>query len=370
MKNIYRIVATGGPCAGKTTAFARVEPELSALGFKVFIAPESFTLLYGCGIKLREYRNVEFQDMLFQTQLHMENLLNEAAEKCEEENVLIIYDRGLLDGFAYTAPDDIAEILRRNGQTINSLMNRYDAVIHLITAADGAKEAYLANMKSNKARYETVEEAIATDRALMKVWTGHPHLRIVDNSTDFSKKITRFIAEICAVIGKPAPLEIEKKFLIKRPDIDELAKFVNLSKSEIIQTYLCDDGSGYERRLRMRGIDGDYTFFYTEKRTILKGVRIENERKISAKEYFDLLIQSDCRKRQIQKTRYCFIHDNLYFELDIYPFWEGVAILEIELTSEASKFRIPDFINVLQDVTNDIHYSNYRLASVIPDENL
>ncbi len=368
MKQIYRIVSTGGPCAGKTTAFARIEPELTALGFKVFIGTEIFTLLYNSGVKLREYPNVDFQDMLFRTQLNMENILNEAAEQCEEENVVIIYDRGLLDGLAYSTPDEVEEILRRNNLSINALMSRYDAVIHLITAADGAENAYIANMKSNKARYENVEEAITADRALQRVWTGHPHLRIVDNSTDFSTKITRYIAEVCAVLGKPAPLEIEKKFLIKKPDLEALYKIVNLSHTEIVQTYLCDDGSGFERRLRMRGTYGDYSFYYTEKKPVSSGVRVEQERKISEKEYFNYLIQTDCRKRQIRKTRYCFIYDNLYFEMDVYPFWDMTAILEVELSSEASKFKIPEFIHVLQDVTNDVRYSNYRLASYIPEE--
>ena len=49
--------------------------------------------------------------------------------------------------------------------------------------ADGAEEAYIANKKNNVARYESVEEAITADRALKRAWTGHPHLRIIDNST-------------------------------------------------------------------------------------------------------------------------------------------------------------------------------------------
>jgi CYTH domain-containing protein len=236
----------------------------------------------------------------------------------------------------------------------------------MVTAADGAEEAYLANMKSNVARYENLDEARATDKALKNVWTGHPHLRIVDNSTEFSEKITRVMTEICAVIGKPAPLEIERKILIKQPDIKEIAKYVKLSMTQIVQTYLCDDGSGVERRIRMRGLPGDYTFFYTEKKTVSPGVRIETERKISEREYFDYLFQSDCEKRQIKKTRFCFIYKNLYYELDIYPFWKDLAILEIELSSEASKFTIPEFITPIREVTDDSAYSNYHLASELP----
>ncbi|MBR3888640.1 MAG: AAA family ATPase [Clostridia bacterium] len=367
VKNIHRIVLTGGPCAGKTTAFARIETELTNLGYKVFVMPETFTEMYGGGIKLLEYPNVEFQDMLFRLQRAKEHIYDEAAEKCETENVVILYDRGLVDALAYTSPEDTEEILRRNKVTINTLMNMYDAVIHMVTAADGAAEAYIANKENNPARYESVEDAIKVDHALKNAWTGHPHLRIVDNSTDFANKINRMMAEIFAVLGEPVPLEIEKKFLIKAPVLANLSQHINFSEQQIIQTYLCDNGNGIERRIRMRGTEGDYTFFYTEKKFIRPGVRVETERKISEREYINYLMQTDCQKRQIRKTRYCFIYNNLYYELDVYPFWEDKAILEIELSSEASNFEIPDFISPIKDVTDNPAYSNYMLASKIPD---
>lgn len=367
MKNIHRIVLTGGPCAGKTTAFARIETELTNLGYKVFVMPETFTEMYGGGIKLLEYPNVEFQDMLFRLQSAKEHIYDEAAEKCVEENVVILYDRGLVDALAYTSPEDSAEILRRNKVTLNTLMNMYDAVIHMVTAADGAVEAYLANKENNPARYESVEEAVAADHALKNAWTGHPHLRVVDNSTDFANKINRMMAEIFAILGEPVPLEIEKKFLIKAPNLAILSCHTNVSEQQIIQTYLCDNGNGVERRIRMRGTEGDYTFFYTEKKYIRPGVRVETERKISEREYINYLMQTDCQKRQIRKTRYCFIYNNLYYELDVYPFWDDKAILEIELSSEASTFEIPDFISPISDVTDNPAYSNYMLASKIPD---
>ena len=367
MKNIHRIVLTGGPCAGKTTAFARIETELTNLGYKVFVMPETFTELYGGGIKLFEYPAVEFQDMLFRLQAAKEHIYDEAAEKCEEENVVILYDRGLIDALAYMVPEDAREILRRNNVSINTLMNMYDAVIHMVTAADGAADAYLANKASNAARYENVDEAIAADRALQRCWTGHPHLRVVDNSTDFASKINRMMAEIFSILGEPTPLEIEKKFLIRMPDISEISKLVNISEQQIIQTYLCDNGNGVERRIRMRGVEGDYTFFYTEKKYLRPGVRVETERRISEREYINYLMQTDCQKRQIRKTRYCFIYNNLYYELDVYPFWEHKAILEIELSSESSNFEIPDFISEICDITDNPAYSNYMLASRIPD---
>ena len=44
MKDIKRIVLTGGPCAGKTTALVRIIEHFSNLGFKVFTVPEVPTM--------------------------------------------------------------------------------------------------------------------------------------------------------------------------------------------------------------------------------------------------------------------------------------------------------------------------------------
>ena len=44
-KEIYKIVITGGPCAGKSTALARIEEEMSKLGYKVIYVNEVATEL-------------------------------------------------------------------------------------------------------------------------------------------------------------------------------------------------------------------------------------------------------------------------------------------------------------------------------------
>lgn len=364
MKQIHRIVITGGPCAGKTTAFARIESELSEKGYKVFVVPETFTEMYSGGIKLSDYSSLQFQTMLLKMQIAKEDMYYKAAELHKNEKVIILYDRGVMDPIAYMNESIARLMLDNNGHRENILKIRYDAVIHMVTAADGAKEAFLANKANNKARYEDVEEAIAADKALIKVWTGHSHLRIVDNSTDFDNKITRVMNEIYAILGDPIPLEIERKYLIEMPDLEILKNTVNLSASNIVQTYLCEDGCGFERRIRQRGKKGDYVYYYTEKKKLDSGVRLENERLISKDEYLELLNESDFRKKQITKTRYCFVWNNMYFELDVYPAWKDWAILEVELTGEnKSEVKLPEFLHVIKEVTDDEAYSNYSLAS-------
>ena len=41
---------------------------------------------------------------------------------------------------------------------------------------------------------------------------------------------------------------------------------------------------------------------------------------------------------------------------------DDMYILEIELTNENQEVKIPDFINIIKEVTNDINYRNYVLS--------
>jgi hypothetical protein len=56
---------------------------------------------------------------------------------------------------------------------------RYEAVIHLETAANGAEKFYTG--ENNQARYESAEEARSLDRKLQDAWTGHPSFFVIDN---------------------------------------------------------------------------------------------------------------------------------------------------------------------------------------------
>ena len=43
--NVTRVLLTGGPCAGKTTALAAIKQDLTQLGYKVLVVPEAATLI-------------------------------------------------------------------------------------------------------------------------------------------------------------------------------------------------------------------------------------------------------------------------------------------------------------------------------------
>lgn len=116
---------------------------------------------------------------------------------------------------------------------------------------------------NNAARSESPEEAIVKDEKTLEAWIGHPHLRVFDNSTNFSGKINKVVEELFSILGEPVPKEIERKFLIKKPTIKEIENFGCISKSNIIQTYLIKKNENIERRVRQRGTKSDgFNFYY------------------------------------------------------------------------------------------------------------
>ena len=359
---ITKIVITGGPSAGKTTGLSWIQNEFTKLGYTVLFVPETATELisggvtpWGCG------SNLDYQKCQMRLQLEKERLFEQAAKTMKAEKVLIVCDRGTMDNRAYMNELEFSQVLNEVGSDEIQLRDSYDAVFHMVTAAKGAEKFYTT--ENNSARTETVEQAAALDDKLIAAWTGHPHLRVIDNSTNFEDKLKHLIAEIRSFLGEPEPMEIERKFLIEYPDIKWLESLPNCRKVDIIQTYLVS-GNGDELRVRQRGENGSYICFKTRKRLIDGMKRIELEERLSQEEYMRLLMEADPTKRPIRKTRYCLTWDNQYFEIDVYPFWKDRAVAEIELSDENTPIRFPKELKVIREVTDDPTYKNAALAEI------
>ena len=362
-KQVTKIVITGGPCAGKSTAIDLVQETFSKMGYSVLYIREVATELILSGLSRNTCESwYDFQLAILKLQLYKEKLYEENAQKLMKDNkVLIICDRGVMDGKAYIEDYQFARILKSLGLKEIDLRDSYDAVFHLVTAAKGAEEFY-SNI-NNKARFESVEEARVADDKTISAWSGHSHLRIIDNSTDFEGKLNRLINEIMAFVGEEKPEEIERKYLIEYPDINFLKNFKTCKRAEIVQTYLKSKNPNESVRIRQRGYKGVYSYTKTIKKDISSTTREEYETKISQAEYINLLTQADSNHRQIIKTRYSLVYKNQYFEIDIYPEWHDRAIMEIELREENQEVIIPPFIKVIKEVTDDMSYRNENLSA-------
>lgn len=359
---ISKIVITGGPCAGKSTAMSWVQNAFTQMGYTVLFVSETATELISGGVAPWTCgSNVEYQKCQLKLQIEKENIFEQAARTMSVDKVLIVCDRGTLDNKAYMDDIEFAEAIQFIGSNEVALRDNYDAVFHLVTAAKGAEEFYTT--ANNSARTETAEEAAALDDKLISAWTGHPHLRVIDNTSAFEDKMKKLVSEIASFLGEPEPYEIERKYLIEYPDIKWLESNPSCQRIEIIQTYL-NSAAGEEVRVRQRGIDGNYIYFQTIKRKVSDVKRVEIERRLSQAEYLKLLMEADTTKRQIRKTRYCLTYENQYFEIDVYPFWSDKAIAEIELSDENAAIVFPKQIKVIKEVTDDDSFKNASLAKI------
>lgn len=370
---MLKIVLTGGPCAGKTETLSKLTQILEGRGYKIITIFEAATALILNGI--RPCENIpleEFQNFVLDLQINNEDLYESAGKYYDSNKVIIFYDRGIMDSCAYIDKETVFKsLLDRRGLTFADIYSRYDAVLHLVTAADGAEKFYQWNDPSKKdvgnnaARSESPEEARIKDKKTLNSWIGHPHLRVFDNSTDFDGKVDRVIEEVFALLGEPVPQEIERKFLIKMPTPEQITKLGCISETNIIQTYLNKGENVAERRIRQRGSkQNGFSFYYTEKTDISSGVRIENERKITPDEYLQLLTEADTSLHQISKIRRCFVYDKRYFEMDIYPFDNEYAIVELELNDLSETFKLPP-LEFVKEVTDDEHFKNAYLAKTL-----
>ena len=205
---MLKCVMTGGPCAGKSQIMEDLVKNLEYHGYKVFVLPEVATKYILSGIKpSKEFPMMEFQRFVLRGQLNNEMLYDQVAGYFPADKVVMLYDRGIMDGQAYVGKENYQSLLSSQGLTLQDVYARYDAVFHLVTAANGAPEHYQWNDPAsleegnNAARSESPEEAIEVDNLTLDSWRGHPQLHIIDNSTDFQGKIDRVLREVYHLLG-------------------------------------------------------------------------------------------------------------------------------------------------------------------------
>lgn len=354
MPRIWNFVITGGPSAGKTTGLSVLEQVLTSHGYKVIIIPETATEVILSGISFKDIPTRRFQELIFKRQLNKEDTVRDVLDDFQKD-VVILYDRGLMDGKAYITEKEFSNILARNNYTQNQALDRYDAVFHLITAADGAEEFY--TLENNKARSESAEQARELDMATRSTWLGHRHLRIIDNSTDFNGKINKLLEQVFIAMGRPAQSSEQRKILVKKPDAILLEKLKSVHVG-IEQHYLEKVGDA-KRRVRARNISGEFTYFFAEISVTAEGNLVKKERKITPEEYFSLQKNS---VSHLKKERYSFFSGKQYCDLDIYPNSEE-AILSVTMDTNEQKIVLPEgFVIIKQDITTDPTYFNENLA--------
>lgn len=352
-----KIVLTGGPCAGKTTALVKIMEHFSSIGYKVFIIPELPTLFLQAGMDyLTDNKQFfyEGEKATLEMQIAMEDRFQRMAETIKQP-VLMVCDRGAMDISAYMKPELWEEITAVVGTNTEALRSRYDAVLHLVSAADGAEQFYTT--ATNKERTEGLELARELDKKVIHAWSGHSRLRVINNHEKFETKLERVLQEISDVLEIPRQAIKERKYIVKLTG--EIPEAI---ESKIIQTYLTSEPNN-EVRLRHRILNGISVNVRTTKKTLSNNEQVETERQIDNNLYKSLLRSADPYRQQIKKSRKTFIWKGQFFELDTFiePY-NGLQILETRGIIEHEVVNFPPFLEVLEDITGNTKYYNYNLA--------
>ena len=342
---VYRVVLTGGPCAGKSSGMVLLRNHLQQNGYNVFCVPEAATILIeGGGVACFKCPNDEalfrFQLALLETQLALEDAFQALAKACDKKAVLLC-DRGSMDGRAFCTEKIWNRILEHGEWTNSELRDgRYDLVLHLVTAADGAATFY--NCENNSARTETAEEAIAQDAKLQAMWTGHPKLKIIDNSTSFHEKLSRAVHHILQLVGINTHPGRHCYYHLKRPiAADEIPFPTTENKTHI--NFL--RGSRMENSMKViHRIDGkSSTYTYVNHRVQIDQT-FKTERNLSHEAYNSLITQVDPRVPEVTKQNLCFIYACQHFELGSYckPISkQGTYTLTVETLMDVNGKELP-----------------------------
>ncbi|MAE59017.1 MAG: hypothetical protein CME69_09065 [Halobacteriovorax sp.] len=189
MSETIKIVITGGPGGGKTTAIDLFRREFIS---EVSVVPESATTIFSSGIS-RGKNALEIkciQQSIYQLQKSMEHLIS-----VQNPGNALICDRGTLDGLAYW-PNSEKSFFETINSSFDQEINNYNAVIFFQTAACSGGDI----TSNNPYRLENNDEAIELDNKLQDIWRKHPNFYLIKSNESFANKVADGVNTIKSVL--------------------------------------------------------------------------------------------------------------------------------------------------------------------------
>ena len=191
LKRPQRIVLTGGPGGGKTTAADLFRREL---GERVVIVPEAGTMLFMGGFpRMAEPRAMRATQTAI---YHVQRNLEDVQAACFPERILLC-DRGTIDGAAYW-PGDSEDFFRTLNTDLSVELERYDAVVFFETGAAGGVSVIEGG---NPVRSESAQQAVDLDLRLKKIWSQHKRFHFVGHQHSFLVKVQKGLRVLMRIVG-------------------------------------------------------------------------------------------------------------------------------------------------------------------------
>lgn len=253
-KKIFRIVLTGGPCAGKTTIINELGRYLIDNGYYVISITETATDLIKSKILPGNGRKqiLLFQDLILKHQYAKENIAEKYARDFDNEKpIVILYDRAIMDNSAYLDTyDDFKTILKNNNLNELEVLTKYDLVIDLLSTATLMPDKY----ELNEVRSENVEQAKKLDKKTSTAWIHHPNLRIITPEINIKDKVDKVLIKVHEYLNENIHYNNETEILDDSSDLSvynennsKILTILNMYLSDdiIIRKMICNDSSIY-----------------------------------------------------------------------------------------------------------------------------
>lgn len=190
---IKRIVLTGGPCAGKTSAIRILKDYFEKKNYIVLYIDETATKIINQGITPYGDNAIsmyEFQKYVFKNQLEEEEKIDNYIKNIKDKDIIVLYDRCLIDNKSYVTEEEFNNLLKEFNIDINKYISKFDLFIHMVTAAIGTNKY---NLFTNNARVENKKQAIQLDNKIKECYNNINNHKIVDNRSNFQDKVNYVI---------------------------------------------------------------------------------------------------------------------------------------------------------------------------------
>jgi hypothetical protein len=215
-------------------------------------------------------------------------------------------------------------------------------------------------------RSESKEDARRVDKLTQKAWLGHPHLYVIDNSTDFEGKMNRLIDIVSKIVGLPSNLKRRSaKFLLRcKPDLSKFPSDLDYQGFEVEKVYLqnlttgpgnhhhqSDDYSFIRRRSSIDIPTGRIlgsVYQLTTVRRSIDGETIEQKRIITVREYDAARRTRDRNRHIVLQKRISFLYEKQSFNIHMYeaPI-DDLCILHAQVEAEkGDHVLLPPFLDV------------------------
>lgn len=394
-QNVFSIVFTGGPCAGKTTAITQVAEILRERGYPVICVPEAASLVVSNGISMNikklkiNKKIIEFQKNIFLLRTRLEDIfatILSIGNIKNEKKCIVLIERGIIDGKAFM-DEDLWHIMltELNLHEKDLYDSRYDMVIHMTTAADGAIKYF--QYETNQPEGEQIKAAKAIDHKLQDAWKSHQgYFKIANDVESLNDKVNIATRYILDQLGAPSDFNFSEKFLMKDPTgefFEEIVKKNSLNVTKI-SDYFMESG----QTKTQSGEVWDYVEYSRSREdtlsrlTFIRGKRFytngENnystKRNINWKEHLSYV---DVQKEpwRLERSRGVGIINNLYIMFDSISVQSTkFIIVTVQCSDRLCKMEtqekkslimkaLPNYIRekIAKDITQDGYY---RLENV------